>query len=181
MERIFLAGSGSGSGDRPSSILVRGVRETEGLAGGGRRASCEVRGIRVGRLGSSHAGYPLHDVKQVTVIPGRGWRALGIGRASAGLISRRPLRVAGFGRRWDCRGQSDLQEEIVSHSELAINVVLAAIRDHEFAAYDVLVKEYPSEAVIAAFTDAARSGFTSFGVAVHLASLTDKGRERLKS
>ncbi|MEU5862761.1 MULTISPECIES: hypothetical protein [unclassified Nonomuraea] len=67
----------------------------------------------------------------------------------------------------------------MNHPELTTNMVLAAIRDHEFAAYDVLVKEYRSEAVIAAFTDAARSGFTSFGVAVHLASLTDKGRKHL--
>ncbi|MFI6927116.1 hypothetical protein ACIBIZ_44780 [Nonomuraea spiralis] len=71
-------------------------------------------------------------------------------------------------------------EEIVNRSELTTNMVLAAIRDHDFAAYDVLVKDFPSEAVIAGFTDAARSGFTTFGVAVHLASLTDKGRERLK-
>ncbi|MFI9592685.1 hypothetical protein [Nonomuraea sp. NPDC052265] len=64
---------------------------------------------------------------------------------------------------------------------MSTDMVLAAIRDHEFAAYDVLVKQYSSEAVIAGFTDAARNGFTTFGVAVHLASLTDKGRKRLSS
>ncbi|MGA5762876.1 hypothetical protein [Nonomuraea bangladeshensis] len=78
-------------------------------------------------------------------------------------------------------GQGDLLEEIVSQSELTTDMVLAAIRDHEFAAYDVLVRDHPSEAVIAGFTAAARSGFTTFGVAVHLASLTDKGRKQLDS
>ncbi|MEV5896438.1 hypothetical protein [Nonomuraea fuscirosea] len=67
----------------------------------------------------------------------------------------------------------------MAHAELNTDVVLAAIRDHGFAAYDVLVKEYPSDAVITEFTRAAREGFTTFGVAVHLASLTDKGSKRL--
>ncbi|MEV0389511.1 hypothetical protein [Nonomuraea sp. NPDC050643] len=67
----------------------------------------------------------------------------------------------------------------MAHSELNTDMVLAAIRDHGAAAYDVLVKKFPSDAVIAGFTDAARSGFTTFGVAVHLAELTDKGSKRL--
>ncbi|GAA4913203.1 hypothetical protein HD597_012400 [Nonomuraea thailandensis] len=69
----------------------------------------------------------------------------------------------------------------MAHPELNTDMVLAAVRDHGFAAYDVLVKEFPSDVVVAEFTKAARSGFTSFGVGVHLASLTDKGRERLDS
>ncbi|MEU1723316.1 hypothetical protein ACNF49_14850 [Actinomadura sp. ATCC 39365] len=67
----------------------------------------------------------------------------------------------------------------MEHPELTTDMVLAAVRDHGFAAYDVLVKDFPSDVVVAEFTKAARSGFTSFGVGVHLASLTDKGRERL--
>ncbi|MER6509573.1 hypothetical protein ACFYUV_49315 [Nonomuraea sp. NPDC003560] len=67
----------------------------------------------------------------------------------------------------------------MEHPELTTDMVLAAVRDHGFAAYDVLVKDFPSEVVVAEFTKAARSGFTTFGVGVHLASLTDKGRERL--
>ncbi|GAA2212872.1 hypothetical protein GCM10009850_083340 [Nonomuraea monospora] len=68
----------------------------------------------------------------------------------------------------------------MAHAELNTDMVLAAVRDHGFAAYDVLVKEYPSEAVVEEFTKAARSGFTTFGVGVHLASLTEKGHKRLK-
>ncbi|UBU11495.1 hypothetical protein [Nonomuraea gerenzanensis] len=79
------------------------------------------------------------------------------------------------------KGKATLLEEIVEHSELNTDMVLAAIRDHGFAAYDVLVKEFPSESVVAEFTKAARSGLTTFGVGVHLASLTDKGRKRLDS
>ncbi|MEU1389847.1 MULTISPECIES: hypothetical protein [unclassified Nonomuraea] len=67
----------------------------------------------------------------------------------------------------------------MEHPQLTTDMVLAAVRDHGFAAYDVLVKDFPSDVVVAEFTKAARSGFTSFGVGVHLASLTDKGRERL--
>ncbi|MEV0616666.1 hypothetical protein AB0I81_25345 [Nonomuraea sp. NPDC050404] len=69
----------------------------------------------------------------------------------------------------------------MEHSELNTDMILAAVRDHGFAAYDVLVKEFPSDLVVAEFTKAARSGLTSFGVGVHLASLTDKGRKRLDS
>jgi hypothetical protein len=89
--------------------------------------------------------------------------------------------MAGLGRRWDRVGQGDLLEEIVEHPELNTDMILAAVRDHGFAAYDVLVKEFPSDLVVEEFTKAARSGFTSFGVGVHLASLTDKGRKRLDS
>ncbi|NJP98608.1 hypothetical protein HCN51_55890 [Nonomuraea sp. FMUSA5-5] len=69
----------------------------------------------------------------------------------------------------------------MARSELNTDMILAAIRDHGHEAYDVLVKEFPSEAVIAEFTAASRSGLTSFGIAVHLAELTDKGRKRLDS
>jgi hypothetical protein len=81
----------------------------------------------------------------------------------------------------DGEGQGDLLEEIVGHPELNTDMILAAVRDHGFEAYDVLVKEFPSDLVVAEFTAAARSGLTTFGVAVHLASLTDKGRKRLDS
>ncbi|MEV1002392.1 hypothetical protein [Nonomuraea sp. NPDC050202] len=69
----------------------------------------------------------------------------------------------------------------MEHPELNTDMILAAVRDHGFAAYDVLVKEFPSDLVVEEFTKAARLGFTSFGVGVHLASLTDKGRKRLDS
>ncbi|MFC4114331.1 hypothetical protein [Nonomuraea zeae] len=77
------------------------------------------------------------------------------------------------------KDRGDLLEEIVAHPELNTDMVLAAVRDHGHGAYDVLVKEFPSDAVIEEFTKAARSGFTSFGIGVHLAELTDKGRKRL--
>ncbi|MEV4570523.1 hypothetical protein AB0K12_42810 [Nonomuraea sp. NPDC049419] len=67
----------------------------------------------------------------------------------------------------------------MGNPELTTKIVLAAIRDHGDAAYDFLIDDYPSDRVIAEFTKAARSGFTTFGVAVHMASLTDKGRKEL--
>ncbi|MEW9552325.1 hypothetical protein [Nonomuraea sp. NPDC050783] len=79
------------------------------------------------------------------------------------------------------KGPGDPLEEIVEQSELNTDMILVAVRDYGFAAYDVLVKEFPSDVVVAEFTKAARAGLTSFGVGVHLASLTDKGRERLDS
>ncbi|MER7426931.1 hypothetical protein [Nonomuraea rubra] len=78
-------------------------------------------------------------------------------------------------------GKATCWRKIVGNPELNTDMILAAVRDHGFEAYDVLVKQYPSDVVVAEFTKAARSGFTTFGVGVHLASLTDKGRERLDS
>jgi hypothetical protein len=79
------------------------------------------------------------------------------------------------------RIRATFAEEIMERPELNTDVILAAVRDHGHNAYDVLVKAFPSEAVIEEFTKAARSGFTSFGLGVHLAELTDKGRKRLAS
>ncbi|MEV5325166.1 hypothetical protein ACFMQL_05755 [Nonomuraea fastidiosa] len=70
-------------------------------------------------------------------------------------------------------------EENVGNPELTTKTVLAAIRDHGDAAYDFLVDDYPPDQVIAEFTKAARSGFTTFGLAVHMATLTEKGRKEL--
>ncbi|MFB4280832.1 DUF6011 domain-containing protein [Nonomuraea sp. MTCD27] len=100
-------------------------------------------------------------------------------RRKLGITPRKPVRIAGVPAGWEIEGQGDLLEDIVANSDLNVDVILAAIRDHGALAYEVLIDRYPSDDVIAEFTRAAREGFTTFGVAVHLATLTDKGTKRL--
>lgn len=61
---------------------------------------------------------------------------------------------------------------------LTLDELLAAVSDHQVFAYEYLVAEagFHPKVVASKFEKAARRGYTEYGVALHRAWLTEKGK-----
>lgn len=68
---------------------------------------------------------------------------------------------------------------MTKRSDITTLMVLRAIAEHRFDAYDVLVERFPAKVVYRAFEREVAAGNLNYGVALHRPWLEPKGRALL--